>query len=72
LKFNPFANVSRQDIEAIYAQAKLPPHPLAASGFQSVGCMPCTSRTSPDEDLRAGRWRGRPKTECGIHTTQTS
>jgi phosphoadenosine phosphosulfate reductase len=72
LKFNPFANVSRQDIEAIYAQAKMPPHPLAASGFQSVGCMPCTSRTSPDEDLRAGRWRGRPKTECGIHTMQTS
>lgn len=72
LKFNPFANVSRQDIEAIYAQAKLPPHPLAASGFLSVGCMPCTSRTSPDEDLRAGRWRGRPKTECGIHTMPTS
>jgi phosphoadenosine phosphosulfate reductase len=72
LKFNPFANASRQDIEAIYAQAKLPPHPLAASGFLSVGCMPCTSRTSPDEDLRAGRWRGRPKTECGIHTMQTS
>jgi phosphoadenosine phosphosulfate reductase len=72
LKFNPFANVSRQDIEAIYAQARLPPHPLAASGFLSVGCMPCTSRTSPDEDLRAGRWRGRPKTECGIHTVPTS
>jgi phosphoadenosine phosphosulfate reductase len=72
LKFNPFANVSRQDIEAIYAEAKLPPHPLAAAGFLSVGCMPCTSRTSPDEDLRAGRWRGRPKTECGIHTTKAS
>jgi phosphoadenosine phosphosulfate reductase len=72
LKFNPFANVSRADIEAIYAAAKLPPHPLAASGFLSVGCMPCTSRTSPDEDTRAGRWRGRPKTECGIHTTVTS
>ena len=72
LKFNPFANTSRQDIEAIYAQAKLPPHPLAAAGFLSVGCMPCTSRTSPDEDLRAGRWRGRPKTECGIHTMKAS
>jgi phosphoadenosine phosphosulfate reductase len=72
LKFNPFANVSRQEIEAIYAQAKLPPHPLAAAGFLSVGCMPCTSRTSPDEDLRAGRWRGRPKTECGIHTMKAS
>ncbi len=72
LKFNPFANISRQEIEAIYAAAKLPPHPLAASGFLSVGCMPCTSRTSPDEDARAGRWRGRPKTECGIHTVKTS
>ncbi len=72
LKFNPFANVSREEIAAIYAQAKLPPHPLVASGFLSVGCMPCTSRTSPDEDARAGRWRGRPKTECGIHTVRTS
>jgi phosphoadenosine phosphosulfate reductase len=69
LKFNPFANISREEIEAIYSRANLPPHPLAAKGFLSVGCMPCTSRTSPDEDMRAGRWRGRPKTECGIHTT---
>jgi phosphoadenosine phosphosulfate reductase len=72
LKFNPFANVSREQIQAIYATANLPPHPLAASGYLSVGCMPCTSRTSPDEDARAGRWRGRAKTECGIHTTGTS
>jgi phosphoadenosine phosphosulfate reductase len=72
LKFNPFANVSREAIEAIYAQAELPPHPLAASGFLSVGCMPCTSRASTDEDARAGRWRGRAKTECGIHTGKTS
>ena len=71
LKFNPFANVSREDIQAIYARAKLPAHPLAASGYLSVGCMPCTSRTSPDEDARAGRWRGRAKTECGIHVVKT-
>ena len=72
LKFNPFANVSREEIAGIYASAALPPHPLAASGFQSIGCMPCTSRTSPDEDARAGRWRGRAKTECGIHTVKAS
>lgn len=68
LKFNPFANVSREQIAAIYTEARLPPHPLMAAGYLSVGCMPCTSRTSPDEDARAGRWRGRAKTECGIHT----
>jgi phosphoadenosine phosphosulfate reductase len=72
LKFNPFANVSREEIESIFTRAELPPHPLAASGFLSVGCMPCTSRTSPEEDERAGRWRGRAKNECGIHTTPTS
>jgi len=72
LKFNPFANVSREEIDAIYARANLPPHPLLKSGYLSVGCMPCTSRTSPDEDVRAGRWRGRAKTECGIHTVKTS
>jgi len=72
LKFNPFANVAREEIEAIYRLANLPPHPLVASGYLSVGCMPCSSRTSPDEDARAGRWRGRAKTECGIHTIKTS
>jgi phosphoadenosine phosphosulfate reductase len=72
LKFNPFANVTREEIEAVFARAGLPPHPLAASGFLSVGCMPCTSRSSSGEDARAGRWRGRAKTECGIHIAGTS
>jgi phosphoadenosine phosphosulfate reductase len=72
LKFNPFANVTREEIEAIFRQANLPPHPLVASGFRSIGCMPCTSRTALDEDEREGRWRGRGKTECGIHTTIAS
>ena len=71
LKFNPFARASRAEIEAIYKSADLPPHPLVAAGFLSVGCMPCTSRTEAGEDARAGRWRGRAKTECGIHTTTT-
>ena len=72
LKFNPFANVSREEIEAIFKSAGLPPHPLVASGFRSVGCMPCTSRAAAGEDGRAGRWRGRGKSECGIHTMATS
>jgi phosphoadenosine phosphosulfate reductase len=70
LKFNPFANISREEVSAIYAAAGLPPHPLAAQGYSSVGCMPCTSRTVSGEDARAGRWRGRSKTECGIHTVK--
>jgi phosphoadenosine phosphosulfate reductase len=72
LKFNPFANVSREQIDAIYRSSELPPHPLVAKGFLSVGCMPCTSRTKTGEEARAGRWRGTAKTECGIHTQKTS
>ncbi len=72
LKFNPLANVSQDELKALYAAMNLPPHPLVASGFTSIGCMPCTSRTLPGEDPRAGRWRDRGKTECGIHVAKTS
>lgn len=72
LKFNPLANVTADDIKTLYAAARLPQHPLLASGFTSIGCMPCTTRTKPGEDARAGRWRDRGKTECGIHTANVS
>ena len=68
LKFNPLASLERAEVEAAHKRFALPPHPLEAKGFPSVGCMPCTSRVAPGEDQRAGRWRGRAKTECGIHT----
>ncbi|MEE9544177.1 MAG: phosphoadenosine phosphosulfate reductase, partial [Rhodospirillales bacterium] len=41
--------------------------PLAEKGYTSVGCVPCTSPAGLGEDVRAGRWAGREKTECGIH-----
>ena len=69
LKFNPLANVTPQELQALYSKMNLPPHPLVASGFTSIGCMPCTTRTKPGEDPRAGRWRDRNKIECGIHVT---
>ena len=68
LKFNPLANISADVLKALYVTAGLPPHPLQAKGFSSIGCMPCTTRTRPGEDPRAGRWRDRGKTECGIHS----
>lgn len=53
LKFNPLANATLDELKALYATMNLPPHPLVASGFTSIGCMPCTSRTLPGEDPRA-------------------
>jgi phosphoadenosine phosphosulfate reductase len=66
LKFNPLAQLTRAEIDAVFEAARLPRHPLEARGFASVGCIPCTSRTS-GQSGRDGRWSGVAKTECGIH-----
>jgi phosphoadenosine phosphosulfate reductase len=68
LKFNPLAQASPTELAAVFDEAGLPRHPLERHGFTSVGCMPCTSAGVPGEGPRAGRRRGRGKTECGIHT----
>lgn len=67
IKVNPLAFWTPQDISEYIAKNRLPKHPLVAKGFASIGCAPCTSRVIEGEDPRAGRWRGQPKTECGIH-----
>lgn len=68
LKFNPLALLSRGEVVERFRRLGLPFHPLEKFGYASIGCMPCTSRVAPDEDPRAGRWRGRGKLECGLHT----
>lgn len=67
VKVNPLARWTRERIEAEFVERGLPRHPLATEGYRSIGCAPCTDRTALGEDPRAGRWRHRPKTECGIH-----
>lgn len=68
VQIDPLVGYTRERIEKEFRARDLPPHPLEADGFLSIGCMPCTDRVAPHEDRRAGRWRGTPKTECGIHT----
>lgn len=67
LKINPLAYWSKADLDAYVTAHDLPPHPLVAAGYPSIGCAPCTSQVQPGEDARAGRWRGLDKVECGIH-----
>lgn len=71
IKFNPLANWTPELIADYFAEHDLPRHPLVAKGYPSIGCEPCTHPVTEDEDPRAGRWQGRDKTECGIHTTIT-
>jgi phosphoadenosine phosphosulfate reductase len=67
VKFNPLANWTKADLDAYAAEHQLPAHPLVAQGFPSIGCWPCTQPAEEGEDLRAGRWAGSQKNECGIH-----
>ena len=67
IKINPLAAHTAADLRAYAAAHRLPPHPLVARGFASIGCTPCTTPVAAGEDPRAGRWRGQGKTECGIH-----
>lgn len=68
VKVNPLADWDPSDLRAHALAHDIPPHPLVAKGYPSIGCMPCTSPVAEGEDPRAGRWRGQDKTECGIHT----
>ena len=71
IKVNPLIRWSNDDIAA-YAEAHdLPAHPLVAQGYPSIGCWPCTHPVAAGGDIRAGRWRGAAKTECGIHGIQS-
>lgn len=67
LKLNPLADWDAAEVRAYVKRHALPPHPLVAKGYPSIGCAPCTSPVAEGEDPRAGRWRGEDKTECGIH-----
>ena len=67
LKFNPLARLTAAELNAMFAAAGLPRHPLEALGYTSVGCVPCTARPGAGASVRDGRWSGLGKTECGIH-----
>lgn len=69
VKVAPLAAWTEADVQAYIARHDVPVNDLIANqGYTSVGCWPCTRRTRPGEDARAGRWAMFDKTECGLHT----
>ena len=68
VRLNLLADWDGARLEAYRLAHDLPQHPLAAQGFRSIGCWPC-SRPAEETDagVRDGRWAGAAKTECGIH-----
>jgi phosphoadenosine phosphosulfate reductase len=68
VKVNPLANWTSRDTYAYLSSHDIPTHPLFEQGYASIGCAPCTRPVLAGEDERAGRWAGRGKIECGLHT----
>jgi phosphoadenosine phosphosulfate reductase len=67
VKVAPLAAWTEADVDAYIARYDVPVNTLLRQGYVSVGCWPCTRRTPPGGDPRAGRWPAFDKTECGIH-----
>jgi phosphoadenosine phosphosulfate reductase len=68
VKVSPLYNWTQADVDAYISRHNVPVNALLRQGYASVGCWPCTRRTPPGADPRAGRWPMFDKTECGLHT----
>jgi len=67
IKLNPLASWTTEDVWNYIHKHDVPYNPLHDQHYPSIGCSVCTRPVMPGEDLRAGRWAGFDKTECGLH-----
>jgi phosphoadenosine phosphosulfate reductase len=72
VKVNPLLRWTKRDVWAFVVANQVPYNPLHDRGYPSIGCWPCTRPASPGDDERAGRWAGQAKTECGLHSLDSS
>jgi phosphoadenosine phosphosulfate reductase len=67
IKICPLIHWTWDEILTYIELNRLPYNPLHDKGYPSIGCAPCTLPVKDSEDMRAGRWAGLSKTECGLH-----
>ena len=70
MKFCPLASLSRADVWNYIQQHDVPFNQLHLQGYPSVSCFHCTRQvpgSTPESEIRDGRWAGKDKTECGLH-----
>lgn len=63
LKMHPNIDTTEAEFEQYLIDNNIPPHPMKAEGYGSVGCTHCTVKAAG----REGRWQGKAKQECGLH-----
>ena len=66
-KIAPLARWNEEDVWNYVHSHNLPYNELHDRNYPSIGCWPCTRPVKAGDDLRAGRWSGMTKTECGLH-----
>lgn len=71
VKVNPLANWTFQQVRDYVSENEVPYNVLLDRGYKSVGDWHSTQPVAEGEDERAGRWKGREKTECGIHNPKS-
>lgn len=71
IKVNPLANWSFKQVKNYIDENNVPYNILLDQGYKSVGDWHSTEPVAEGEDERAGRWKGRAKTECGIHNPKS-
>jgi phosphoadenosine phosphosulfate reductase len=68
LKIQPLAHWTRAEVDEYLRTHRIPTSPLYELGYTSIGCQPCTQPCHDASNERAGRWLGKAKVECGLHT----
>ncbi|KAF2839002.1 Phosphoadenosine phosphosulfate reductase thioredoxin [Patellaria atrata CBS 101060] len=71
IKVNPLANWSFKQVQEYISGHQVPYNELLDQGYKSIGDWHSTQPIQEGEDERAGRWKGRAKTECGIHNKRS-
>jgi len=71
IKINPLANWTFAQVNEYVKEHNIPTNALLQKGYRSVGDWHSTQPTNDSEDERAGRWKGRTKSECGIHNKKS-
>ena len=68
VKISPLVDWTEEMVWTYIHAYNLPYNVLHDRNYPTIGCWPCTQPvTDASGDLRAGRWVGNAKTECGIH-----
>lgn len=67
VKISPLAGWTSREVMAYAEENNVPLNPLLGRGYTSIGCASQTRPVATGEEMRAGRWPGMEKTECGLH-----